>query len=105
MLYKKNCGDEMTLKSVANQTRNRILSSLTESRINFLLKQKFIPSLVEKWNTDRSVPKALKLIKSTTGPSNSSRELVIHGPNKQNEFNKEVATHIIRELAKFDPSS
>ena len=92
----------MALKSVANLARNRILSSLTESRINFLLKEKFIPSLVEKWNTDRSVPKALKLIKSTTGPSNSSRELVIY--NKQNEFNKEVATHIIRELAKFDPS-
>ena len=93
----------MALKSVANLARNRILSSLTESRINFLLKQKFISSLVEKWNTDKSVPKTLKLIKSTTTPTNSGRELVVH--NKQNElFNKEVATHIIRELAKFDPS-
>ena len=53
-------------------------TGLTESRINFLLKQKFIPSLVEKWNTDRSVPQALK-------PKNE-------------------ATDIIRELAKFDPS-
>ena len=80
-----------------------IQANLTESKTNLLLKQKFIPQLIEKWNTDRSAPQALKLIKSATTPTNSSREFVIR--NKQNElFSKEAVTCIICELAKFDPS-
>ena len=91
----------MVVSHASQRLRLFVIAALTESRINFLLKQKFIPQLIEKWQHDRSVPKAL--ISLTSRPSSGGNALVQYDSNQLLQL-KNKATHIIRELAKFDPS-